>query len=77
MSTLLRVGEVAARLGVSAGTVYGLVAAGKLRCSRIGLGRGCIRVSEQQIDEYLAGGVSPPPPPVVAPYRPRHVRTTS
>ena len=34
--------EAAARLEISQATVYGLVAAGKLHCYRIGLGRGRI-----------------------------------
>lgn len=57
--------EAAARLEVSSATVYALVAAGKLRAYRIGLGKGRIRISEEHIAEYLAGAerkVTPPPP---------------
>ena len=74
----MRVKEAAMRLEVSAATVYGLVAAGKLACHRVGLGRGCIRISEEHIARYLAGATPPAPaaPPAVAPYRPRHVRTS-
>jgi excisionase family DNA binding protein len=46
--------EVADRLEVSVSLVYRLIATGKLRCSRHGLGRGVIRVSERQLSDYLA-----------------------
>jgi excisionase family DNA binding protein len=49
----MRVAEAAQRLEVSAGLVYALCAAGKLRHSRVGLGRGCIRIPEDAIREYL------------------------
>ena len=70
---------MAARLEVSAATVYGLVAAGKLRCHRIGLRRGCIRISEEQVAEYLAGAergveVAPPPPAAISRERLKHLR---
>ncbi len=45
----MRVGEAASRLDVSKSTVYALVAAGKLTCCRVGLGRGGIRISEEQL----------------------------
>lgn len=63
----MRVREVAERLEVSAATVYALVASGRLRCCRVGMGRGCIRVSAEQLAEYLAGAepkASMPPAPV-------------
>jgi excisionase family DNA binding protein len=50
----VRVKEAAVRLEVSPATVYGLVAAGKLRCHRVGLGRGAIRISEEHVAEFLA-----------------------
>lgn len=61
--------DVAARLGISVATTYAIVAAGKLRCHRIGLGRGCIRISEEQVAEFLRGAapvvrLAEPPPPV-------------
>ena len=52
---MLSVKQAAARLGVSAQTVYGLCAAHRLRHSRVGLGRGKIAISEEAIAEYLAG----------------------
>ena len=46
---------VAERLGVSQATIYGLIAAGKLKHCRIGLKRGVIRVSETHLEEFLSG----------------------
>lgn len=64
----MKVSEVAKRLEVSPALVYSLCAVGKLKCHRIGLGRGCIRVSEEQLLAFLAGAepitklvVLPPP----------------
>lgn len=50
----MRVRDVAARLEVSPSLVYQLIAAGKLRCTRHGLGRGTVRISEEQLAAYLA-----------------------
>lgn len=66
---MMRVKEVAGRLDVSTCTVYDLVAAGKLRCHRIGMGRGTIRVTEEQLAEFLAN--SETGPRNVAPPKPR------
>jgi excisionase family DNA binding protein len=75
----MKVREAATRLEVSSGTVYALVAAGKLNCHRVGLGRGAIRIAEEHLVEYLAGSgpvrtISAPLP--VRKYRPKHVRTS-
>jgi excisionase family DNA binding protein len=51
--SIVRVKEAAARLEASPATVYGLIAAGKLRCVRIGIGRGTIRILDEFIAEYL------------------------
>lgn len=64
----MRVREAAQRLDVSVATVYALVASGKLGCYRIGNGRGCIRIAEEHLAEYLKGAEpviapTPPPPP--------------
>jgi excisionase family DNA binding protein len=72
----VRVRDVAVRLDVSTSTVYGLIAAGKLRCSRVGIGRGVIRISDEQLLDYLRAGeprvnVSAPAPPRL---RLRHLR---
>ncbi len=72
----MRVKEVATRLDVSANTVYSLVSNGKLRCCRIGRGRGVIRISEEQLGAYLRS--AEPQPPAVVPevrrVRLKHIR---
>jgi excisionase family DNA binding protein len=67
----MSVKQAAARLEVSVTTVYALVAAGRLRCYRVGMGRGCIRIAEEHLAEYLgkaepkvAEPAAPPPPRV-------------
>jgi excisionase family DNA binding protein len=51
---MLKVSDVSRRLNVSPGCVYELVARGRLPCHRIGLGRGAIRVREEDLNEFLA-----------------------
>jgi excisionase family DNA binding protein len=64
---LLTVKQAAARLGVSSGLIYSLVAGRKLRFARVGNGRGRIRIPEGAIDEYMARATFAPqeqkPPP--------------
>jgi excisionase family DNA binding protein len=55
---MLNVEQTAKRLNVSTATIYGLVNSGQLRCHRIGTGRGVIRVSEDNIREFLASSQS-------------------
>jgi excisionase family DNA binding protein len=50
---LLRVGDVAQRLGISRSLVYKLVESGKLLCYRIGAGRGAIRFSECDLQDFI------------------------
>ena len=60
----MTVPDVAERLEVSISLVYRLVQSGKLRCTRHGVGRGVIRISEAQLADYLATvehGAHPPP----------------
>lgn len=72
---MLKVNQVAERLNCSVGTVYQLVETGKLahyRCPGI-------RVSEEQLAEYLEtcrrGPQPPKPPPVEFQFRKlRHIR---
>lgn len=52
---LLTVREVAQMLRVSTNCVYDLVAKGKLCCYRVGVGRGAIRVRQEDVSAYLAG----------------------
>ncbi len=47
------VNEVAERLKVSPATIYDAASSGELPHHRIGRGRGTIRVSEEQLAEYL------------------------
>ena len=72
----MTVRQAAQRLEVSVSTVYALVASGKLRCSRIGLGRGVIRISEEHLAEYLKGAepVIAPAPLTTRPVRLKHIR---
>ena len=74
MVAILTVREASLRLGVSAATVYGLCAACRLRHSRVGMGRGKIRIPEDAVDEYLKArevGPRKPVPPLLP--RPRPV----
>lgn len=57
----MNVRSAAARLEISASTVYALVAAGKLGCTRHGVGRGCIRISQAQLEAYLMSTMPDPP----------------
>lgn len=57
---LLKPRELADRLNVSLSTVYGLIESGKLACHRIGCGRGAVRVSEDDLTEYLESCRSKP-----------------
>jgi excisionase family DNA binding protein len=71
----LRVRDVAGQLEVSASTVYGLIAAGKLRCTRVGLGRGVIRISDEQLAEYQRAAEPRADSPIPAPrVRLKHLR---
>ena len=72
----MTVKQAAEKLEVSQATVYALVAAGKLRCVRVGLGRGTIRIMEGHIADYLARAepmVKPLPAPVSRP-RLKHIK---
>jgi len=51
---MLSVKQAAARLGVSPGLVYSLIAGRRLRFCRVGNGRGRIRIPDDAIGEYLA-----------------------
>ena len=50
---MFTVKQAAERLNCSMASIYGLIAAGRLACHRIGLRRGCIRVSEAQLHAFL------------------------
>lgn len=70
----MRVREVAARLEISSSLVYQLIATGKLRCYRIGNGRGVVRVTEEQLQEYLKAAEPAPAQPPKNRVRLRHLR---
>ena len=50
---LLTVGEAAMRMSCSTACIYSLIGAGRIACHRIGMGRGCIRISESQMQAFL------------------------
>jgi excisionase family DNA binding protein len=53
-SDLLTVRQAAAQLNVSQRTIYDLVESGRLKCQRIGIGRGTIRIRSRDLDGCLA-----------------------
>ena len=76
---MMTIRDVAGRLKCAASTVYQLVESGKLGVFRIGPNGGGIRVSEEQLNEYLeACRVTPREPEPKRPPRRRlnltHVR---
>jgi excisionase family DNA binding protein len=64
---LYSVKQASELLNVATGTIYALCAAGKLRCSRVGLGRGVLRISDEAIQEYLKSREAGIQPVVVKP----------
>jgi excisionase family DNA binding protein len=61
---MLKIQQVAKRLNASDSFVYGLIAGGRLKHHRLGKGQGGIRVTEEQLQEYLLQtekGQGPPP----------------
>ncbi len=72
----MTVRQAADRLKVGQATVHSLIAAGKLRCLRVGLKRGRIRITEDHISEFLRGAESRPcsPPPAPPSRRFKHIR---
>lgn len=72
----MTVKQAAEKLEVCVATVYNLVAAGRLRCERHGLGRGCIRITEEQLAAYRTGATPlplPPAPPKAPQVRLKHL----
>jgi excisionase family DNA binding protein len=67
--------EIANKLKVSCSTVYSLVEQGLLRCHRIGVKRGTIRVTEEQLQEFLT--TTEVKPTSSAPSELRHIRLPS
>lgn len=50
---MLTVKQAAQEMCVSATCVYQLVSAGKLACHRIGIGRGTVRISNDDLAAYI------------------------
>jgi len=50
---MMTVREIAKRLLISPACVYAILEKGELACYRIGVGRGAIRVTEEQLAAYL------------------------
>jgi len=74
---LLSVQEAAELLSVSPTTVYGLCRRKLIRHVRIGLGRGSVRIEEQDLEDYLRGrAVNPeePPPSTLSRRQFKHLR---
>ena len=76
--------QVAERIGISLGLVYSLCQLGVIRHTRHGRpgSRGCIRISEEALAEYLAAcerepagrRQEPPPAPRPKPVKLQHLR---
>ncbi len=73
---MLSVKQVAGRLNVSVGTIYGLVNRGRLAAYRIGVGRGTLRIPEESIERFLESNIvdgrgiaSPPPTTGATPFK--------
>ena len=71
---MLKVKEVAARLCLSPTCVYQLVGSGKLRSQRFGLGRGTIRVSDEDLTAYVDGCRDTKTGEASVPSRPVHLK---
>lgn len=68
---MLTVKEVAARLKISVSGVYALIASGKLSAYGLGAHGGSLRISEPDLEAYLATCRRGPPDPTPprAPFR--------
>lgn len=51
--SLMTVKQAADQLQISESCVYALIENGKLACHRIGIGRGTIRISDLDLENYL------------------------
>ena len=72
-ATILRltVKEAAEQLRISAALVYALCAAGRIRSERFGIGRGCIRIPVEALEEYRKAAEFKPAAPVLVHIKPR------
>ena len=67
----LTVKEAATQLRISAALVYALCAARKIKHERHGLGRGCIRIPVEALEEYRKAAEFKPAAPVLVHIKPR------
>lgn len=67
----LTVKEAAEQLRISAALVYALCAAGRIRHERFGMGRGCIRIPVEALEEYRKTAEHKPTAPVLVHIKPR------
>lgn len=70
----MTVKEAAVRLEVSSATIYAMIGSGKLRCYRIGNGRGVIRIGDEHLAEFLKAAEPAPAPPPAPRVRLKHLR---
>lgn len=69
---MFTVKTAATRMGVKSGLVYRLLKRGEIAHSRVGLGRGVIRIEEAAVEEYLGRKrAKPEPRPVIVEQRTR------
>ena len=54
----LTVKDAAEQLNVSPNTIYALVSNHRLACNRIGLGRGAIRIAQNDLDAFVQSSKS-------------------
>ncbi len=71
---LLTVKQVAHRLSVSQAVVYRLIDKKKLAAHRIGLGSGAIRISEDQLAQYLEASLVEETQPSVPKQKLKHIK---
>lgn len=74
---LLNVKKAADRLGISPATLYLLVAARRISHLRIGVGRGGIRFTDDQLAAYLQSCRVEPALAPVCPHRLKHLSVRS
>jgi excisionase family DNA binding protein len=63
MKRIFSVRQVAEELGVAEATVYGLCQQNVMRHFRVGMGRGTIRIREEDLNEYIEQAVVQPDEP--------------
>jgi excisionase family DNA binding protein len=76
-TSFLTIREMAKRLAIAPSTAYALVQSGKIASHRIGIGRGAIRIDEQDLKDFLGSCRSSPRPetrPRLARARLKHLK---